>query len=72
MLVAKYNLNSEILCLFQLDSCRFRPESVEEWKVLEKCEFEKEKIEYLGLVISQGRIEMDPVKVEDRRCFQVA
>lgn len=30
----------------------------------EKCEFEKEKIEYLGLIISQGKIEMDPVKVE--------
>ena len=30
----------------------------------EKCEFEKEKIEYLGLIISQGRIEMDPVKME--------
>ena len=30
----------------------------------EKCEFEREKIEYLGLIISQGKIEMDPVKVE--------
>lgn len=30
----------------------------------EKCEFEKEKIEYLGLIISKGRIEMDPVKIE--------
>ena len=30
----------------------------------EKCEFEKEKIEYLGLIISHGQIEMDPVKVE--------
>lgn len=30
----------------------------------EKCEFEKERIEYLGLIISQGKIEMDPVKVE--------
>ncbi|KAF4609745.1 hypothetical protein D9613_011971 [Agrocybe pediades] len=30
----------------------------------EKCEFEKERIEYLGLIISQGRIEMDSVKVE--------
>jgi len=30
----------------------------------EKCEFEKEKIEYLGLIISQGKIEIDPVKVE--------
>jgi hypothetical protein len=30
----------------------------------EKCEFEKEKVEYLGLIISHGKIEMDPVKVE--------
>jgi hypothetical protein len=29
----------------------------------EKCEFEKERIEYLGLIISDGQIEMDPVKV---------
>jgi hypothetical protein len=30
----------------------------------EKCEFEKTQIEYLGLIISDGRVEMDPVKVE--------
>src|SRR3979490_2352767 len=30
----------------------------------EKCEFEKEKGEYLGLVVSEGKVEMDPVKVE--------
>jgi hypothetical protein len=30
----------------------------------EKCEFEKEKVEYLGLVVSEGMVEMDPVKVE--------
>jgi hypothetical protein len=29
----------------------------------EKCEFEKTRIEYLGLIISDGQIEMDPVKV---------
>ena len=29
----------------------------------EKCEFEKTKIEYLGLIVSQGRAEMDPMKV---------
>jgi RNase H-like domain found in reverse transcriptase/Reverse transcriptase (RNA-dependent DNA polymerase)/Integrase zinc binding domain/Chromo (CHRromatin Organisation MOdifier) domain len=29
----------------------------------EKCEFEKTQIEYLGLVISEGQIQMDPVKV---------
>jgi len=30
----------------------------------EKCLFEKIKISYLGLIISKGQVEMDPVKVE--------
>ena len=30
----------------------------------EKCEFEKTRIEYLGLIISEGKAEMDPVKIE--------
>ena len=29
-----------------------------------KCEFEQTQIEYLGLVISEGQIQMDPVKVQ--------
>ncbi len=29
----------------------------------EKCEFERTEIEYLGLVISEGQIRMDPVKI---------
>ena len=29
----------------------------------EKCEFEKTRIEYLGLIISEDKVEMDPVKV---------
>ncbi len=29
-----------------------------------KCEFEKEKIDYLGVVISHERIHIDPIKVE--------
>jgi len=29
----------------------------------EKCEFEKTQIEYLGLIISENQVEMDPVKV---------
>lgn len=29
----------------------------------EKCEFEKESIEYLGMVISEGSVAMDPTKV---------
>lgn len=31
---------------------------------LEKCEFEKREVEYLGLVIRKGQVSMDPVKVE--------
>jgi hypothetical protein len=30
----------------------------------EKCDFEKTKVEYLGLIISQGQVSMDPVKIE--------
>jgi hypothetical protein len=30
---------------------------------LEKCEFEKVRIEYLGVIISHGGVEMDPVKI---------
>src|SRR3979490_159891 len=30
----------------------------------EKCEFEQTCIEYLGLIISEGKVEMDPVKVQ--------
>jgi len=30
----------------------------------EKCEFERKKMEYLGLVVNEGQIDMDPVTVE--------
>ena len=30
----------------------------------EKCDFEKTKIEFLGLVVSQDKVEMDPVKLQ--------
>ena len=30
----------------------------------EKCEFEWTQVEYLGLIISEGQVEMDPVKVK--------
>ena len=29
----------------------------------EKCEFERTQIEYLGLIISEGQVQMDPIKV---------
>ena len=28
----------------------------------EKCEFEKDSVEYLGLIIKRGELHMDPVK----------
>ncbi len=34
---------------------------------LAKCEFEKEKVNYLGVIISQERIHIDPLKVEGLR-----
>ena len=40
----------------------------------EKCEFCKERIEYLGLVISENEVSMDPVKVAvmgDQREFDL-
>jgi hypothetical protein len=29
----------------------------------EKCKFEKTRIEYLGIIISHNKVEMDPVKI---------
>ena len=29
----------------------------------EKCEFEKQQIEFLGLIVSKGKVKMDPIKV---------
>jgi hypothetical protein len=29
----------------------------------EKCEFERTKIEYLSVIISHNKVEMDPVKI---------
>jgi hypothetical protein len=31
----------------------------------EKCEFEKTRIEYLGIIISHNKVEMDPVKIAE-------
>ena len=43
-----------VLQVLQEHKLFFRPE---------KCEFCKERIEYLGLVISENEVSMDPVKV---------
>jgi len=37
----------------------------------EKCEFEKEEIEYLGLIIREGQVKMDPGKVDAIRNWPV-
>ncbi|KAJ3565343.1 hypothetical protein NP233_g7688 [Leucocoprinus birnbaumii] len=34
---------------------------------LEKCEFEKQRLEYLGHIISPGKVEMDPTKLDGIR-----
>ena len=49
------NLSSEVLaCLEKYDL----------YLKLEKCSFAQTSIEYLGIVISEGQIKMDPAKVE--------
>jgi hypothetical protein len=30
----------------------------------EKCEFEQREVEYLGAIVGDGKIRMDPIKVE--------
>jgi hypothetical protein len=37
----------------------------------EKCEFEKTKIEYLGVIISHNKVEMDPVSHTKLMCVQM-
>ena len=37
----------------------------------EKCLFEQLKVEYLGLILSQGQVAMDPVKVAGVRDWPV-
>ena len=48
-------ITKEVLEILQANKLYIKPE---------KCEIEKEKIEYLGVVVSEGRVEMDPVKTE--------
>jgi hypothetical protein len=45
---------NEVLRILQENDLYLKPE---------KCEFEKSEVEYLGLVVGEGRISMDPVKV---------
>jgi hypothetical protein len=47
-------LTREVLARLEKNDLYLRPE---------KCEFEKESIEYLGLIVGGGEVKMDPVKV---------
>jgi hypothetical protein len=51
----------EHCCVSQLVMERFQKHKL--YLQLDKCEFECTQIEYLGLIISEGQAEMDPVKV---------
>jgi hypothetical protein len=33
----------------------------------EKCEFEQREVKYLGVIVGNGKIRMDPIKVEGVR-----
>jgi hypothetical protein len=47
-------ITREVLKRLQDNNLYLRPE---------KCEFKKESVEYLGLIISEGQVHMDPAKV---------
>ena len=49
------HITREVLKILQANKLHIKPE---------KCEIEKEKIEYLGVVVSKGRVKMDPVKTK--------
>jgi hypothetical protein len=48
----------QIICLVLNRMCRHK---LYLWP--EKCKFEKTKIEYLGVIISHNKVQMDPVKI---------
>ena len=68
-----------VVCVYLNDILIFMKTLLEHWKItrrvleclqeyslclkLEKCEFEHTRIEYLGVIVSEGMVEMDPVKV---------
>jgi hypothetical protein len=56
---------AEHRCITQLVLCRLREHQL--YLKLEKCEFERTRVEYLGVIISEGKVEMDPVKVMEVR-----
>jgi hypothetical protein len=48
-------VTKEVLCILADNDLYLKPE---------KCEWEKTKVEYLGVIVSEDGVEMDPVKVE--------
>jgi RNase H-like domain found in reverse transcriptase len=53
--VVSINGNHEVLRWLRAHDLYLRPE---------KCEFDRDEIEYLGLIIRKGEVSMDPVKVK--------
>ncbi|KAG5724837.1 hypothetical protein E4T56_gene12619 [Termitomyces sp. T112] len=51
-----------VVCVY-LDDILIYTRTWEEYRQPEKCEFKQTKVEYLGLIISHGTTEMDPIKV---------
>ena len=49
------HITKEVLEILQANKLYIKPE---------KCKIKKEKIEYLGIVVSKWRVEMDPVKTQ--------
>ena len=68
-----------VVCVYLDDILIFTKTLSEHWKITqrvlehlreynlclkpEKCEFEHTQIEYLGVIVSEGMVEMDPVKM---------
>ena len=49
------HITKEVLEILQTNTLYIKPE---------KCDIEKEQIKYLGVVVSEGKVKMDPVKTE--------
>jgi hypothetical protein len=50
-----HTVTKEVLCILANNNLYLKPE---------KCEWEEMKVEYLGMIVSEDGVEMDPVKVE--------
>ena len=68
-----------VICVYLDDILIFTKTLLEHWNIVrrvlerlwehklylkpEKCKFKRRQIEYLGVIVSEGWVEMDPVKV---------